>query len=70
MYALGFLMDGGENPNKENVTTMNVVIDFYLVLVVIVHSPIVFLQLYSQVRKICRKNPIPDPNYIDEHTTT
>lgn len=30
---------------------------------ILIHSPIVLLQDYSQLKKLCRQNPIPDPEF-------
>ena len=73
VFALSYIFDPNteiENDDSDLTRLVKIVIDIYLVFVVVLHAPIVILQLYAQIKKICRKTPIPDPNYVDEHMTT
>lgn len=47
----------------------NWIIQIFIIMVVLVHSPVVFMQLKSQLGKLCRRNEqVKDPDH-DETTT-
>ena len=39
---------------EETIKTLKIVINIYLLVVILFHCPVVILQLYSQLRKLCR----------------
>lgn len=51
-------------------TLLKIIINIYLLIVILFHCPIVLLQLYSQLQKLCRKNPIPDPAWEGDDSST
>lgn len=61
-----------EIQDNSNVTVRRVFfnwsIQLFLIIVVLMHSPVVFLQLKSQIGKLCRKEDEPQKN-LDETTT-
>ena len=48
---------------------LKIFIDVYLLIVVAFHGPIVCLQNYSQLKKLCKRTPIPDPNFASDEKT-
>lgn len=63
IYSLHWLLtsDLYTEPGEYSLKLCKIIIYSYLLFVIVFHSPVLLLQVYSQLRKICRKNPIPDP---------
>ena len=56
--------------DMETVKYLKIGINCYLLIVILFHCPVVMLQNYSQIKKLCRQTPIPDPNYQPDDTNT
>jgi len=61
------LLTHEETYAEQSISKLKIVINTYLLIVIVFHCPVVFLQGYSQMKKLCRQNPIPDPNANDEN---
>lgn len=56
IYAMVLIFSGDANyhTGEETIKTLKIVINIYLLVVILFHCPIVILQLYSQLKKLCR----------------
>ncbi len=56
------------NEHRE-LDSLKIAANVYLIIVIFLHSPIVLLQLHSQISKLCRASDRPNVGPSDENTS-
>jgi hypothetical protein len=54
MVSLVYIFTGEETIDQDSIRSTKIVINIYLLIVILFHCPVVLLQDYSQIKKLCR----------------